>query len=660
MKGFLSGTDVQRSLNLTDNRLINLYPTSNDDGSVGALVATPGLELYATIPSAAIASGIYTSTVGRCFMVAGTTLYEITAGGTLTSRGTVTAGTVSRMSDNGVELIIVNGTNGWLFTFATNVLAQITAAAFPNGCKTVSYMNGRFVVVEPNTQNMYVSDRLAGGTWDALNVATVDSNPDRVIGQIVSHNELIIFCEDSGEVWYDTDQYPVPFVRNESGIFEVGCISPYAITKIDNSVIWLGKSSTGLGVIYRLNGYTPTRISTYSIEYAIQQMTDTSDAIAFTYQQDGHHFYVITFPTGNKTFAYDVNTQMWHERANFSTVTGNFFRWEAQEYAYFDGKHLVCDYTEGKIYSLEMNVYTDGSDTRKWLRSWRAPATDMKRVVHSKLILEMESGVGLVGSGSYYVGTGLTTVWSSTDKSTYNTLSGGDLISTVSTALQPGGIRATAGKESGKYYWELTIDAVSDGATAVGVANRTADLSQMIGTEADSWIYRSYDGNKFNNYTNSAYGATFTAGDKISVLLDKDNNTLEFWKNGVTQGVAYTNVTGKAYPAWSNGPFGSTTGQVTANFGSTAFTYTIPTGYTTIIDTPILTESATLPRVMLRYSNDGGHNWSSELWRSMGAIGEFSKKVIWHRLGMTGEQPRVYEISGNTPVKTILLATYLE
>jgi len=551
LQTFLGGHDVQRSLNLSDNKCVNLYPTTNDKGDVAAFMATPGLLLYAATPGGIVASGIYTASNGRCFMVSGTTLYEITAGGILTSRGTVTAGTVTRLSDNGIELIIVNGTDGWLFTFATNTLEQIkvftstftvdiavactitTAAAhpfiagdrvilsttgslplnlqaaavyyvlasgltantiqvsdtaggvpidtsagiqsgvhslvssgygFPNGTKTISYVNGRFVVCEPNTQNFYVSEPLDGAYWDALNVQTVDSNPDLLVGSVVSHNELVMFCEQSGEVFYDSGAIPSPFVRNVSGVFEVGCIAPYSIAKIDNSVMWLGRSTTGYGIIYRLEGYTPKRISTYAIEYAIQQMGDVTDAISFAYQQDGHHFYVITFPTGDRTFCYDANTGMWHERAGF--INGAFTRWEAQEYAFFDGKHLVCDTLEGKIYSLEMDVYDDGGAVRKWVRSFRVPTGSMMRTVHHKLSLEFEGGVGLLG--------------------------------------------------------------------------------------------------------------------------------------------------GTAEP------------------------------------------------IALRWSNDGGHTWSNELWRDLGALGQYAKRIFWHRLGMTTGQPRIYEISGTEPVKTVLINAFLD
>jgi len=307
-----------------------------------------------------------------------TTYYVIAAG--------LTANNFEVSLTSGGTAVNTSGVQAGIHTFHT------LGNGFPNGAKTVSYIDGRFVVCQPSTQNFYVSDVLQGGTWNALNVQTADSNPDMIVGQITLHNELIVFCEQSGETFYDSGTYPSPFVRNVSGIFEVGCIAPYSIAKIDNSVMWLGKSNTGQGIIYRLNGYTPVRLSTYAIEYAIQNMTSITDAMAFTYQQEGHHFYVITFPTGNRTFVFDVNTGLWHERAGWNGSV--LSRWAAKEYTYFDGKHLICDYSAGNIYSLDLGVYTDGVNPKKWIRSWRAPSSEMKRVVHKKLTLEAEVGVG--------------------------------------------------------------------------------------------------------------------------------------------------------------------------------------------------------------------------------------------------------------------------
>ena len=66
------------------------------------------------------------------------------------------------------------------------------------------------------------------------------------------------------------------------------------------------------------------------------------------------------------------------------------------------------------------------------------------------------------------------------------------------------------------------------------------------------------------------------------------------------------------------------------------------------------------PQVMLRWSDDGGHTWSNEHWRSMGGVGEYGKRVLWRRLGMTEKlRDRVYEISGTDPVKIAIMAAEL-
>jgi hypothetical protein len=63
---------------------------------------------------------------------------------------------------------------------------------------------------------------------------------------------------------------------------------------------------------------------------------------------------------------------------------------------------------------------------------------------------------------------------------------------------------------------------------------------------------------------------------------------------------------------------------------------------------------------MLRWSDDGGHTWSNEHWKSMGQIGQYGKRVIWRRLGMTTKiRDRVYEVSGTDPVKIAIMGAEL-
>jgi hypothetical protein len=204
------------------------------------------------------------------------------------------------------------------------------------------------------------------------------------------------------EVWYDAGNADFPLARIQGAFNEIGCIAPYSVAKLDNGIFWLGADARGRGIVYRANGYTGQRISTHAVEWQIQEYASLSDAIAYTYQQDGHAFYVLIFPTANTTWIYDVATQAWHERAGFNN--GQFTRHRSNCQMNFGGKIVVGDYENGNIYALDPNTYSDNGDLQKWLRSWRALPTgqnNLKRTVHHSLQLDCEAGVGLDGNDPY-------------------------------------------------------------------------------------------------------------------------------------------------------------------------------------------------------------------------------------------------------------------
>jgi len=211
-----------------------------------------------------------------------------------------------------------------------------------------------------------------------------------------------VFGTDSVEVWYDSGAADFPLQRIQGAFNEIGCVSAFSIAKLDNGLFWLGTDARGQGIVYRANGYTGVRVSTHAIEYAIAQNGNISDAIAYTYQQEGHAFYVLTFPSGNATWVYDVSTQVWHERAGFDN--GEFMRHRSNCQCNFGGNILVGDFENGNIYRFDLDVYADNGGIQKWLRSWRALPTgqnNLKRTAHHSLQLDCETGVGLNdGQGS--------------------------------------------------------------------------------------------------------------------------------------------------------------------------------------------------------------------------------------------------------------------
>jgi len=243
---------------------------------------------------------------------------------------------------------------------------------------------------------------LDGTSIDPLSFASAEGSPDLLISLIVDHQEAWLFGNNSVEVWYDAGTPNFPLQRIQGAYNELGCAAPYSVAKMDNGIFWLGSDARGRGIVYRSNGYTGVRISTHAIEWQIQEYSDISDAIGYTYQQDGHSFYVLSFPTAQTTWVYDAATQAWHERAGFDN--GEFVRHRSNCQVVFNNEVLVGDFENGNIYAFDLNVYSDNGDIQKWLRSWRAlptGANDLKRTAHHSLQIDCQTGVGLnEGQGS--------------------------------------------------------------------------------------------------------------------------------------------------------------------------------------------------------------------------------------------------------------------
>lgn len=398
----LGSAYVARSVNAADARMINLFPELVPEGGKepAFLNRAPGLKLKISVGSGPI-RGMWVFG-GNLYVVSRNKLYKVDSDYVVTELGTVsgTSGPVS-MVDNGIQLFIACDGPSYIYNSQTNVFAQITDGDFP-GAVTVTYLDGYFVFNEPNSQKIWVTGLLDGTSIDPLDFASAEGSPDGVVGIIADHREIWVFGTNSVEVWYDSGNADFPLSRIQGAFNEIGCAAPYSIAKMDNGLFWLGKDARGQGIVYRANGYTGQRISTHAVEWQIQQYEDMSDAIGYTYQQDGHSFYVLIFPQADTTWVYDVATQAWHERAGFDN--GDFTRHRSNCQAFFQGDVLVGDYENANVYSFDLNDFSDNGGVQKWLRSWRALPTsqnNLKRSAQHSLQLDLETGVGLnLGQGS--------------------------------------------------------------------------------------------------------------------------------------------------------------------------------------------------------------------------------------------------------------------
>jgi hypothetical protein len=396
-EGFVGASYTAHSPTQDRQTCVNLYlevDESQHGTAKAMLVGTPGLRRLVTLPTPGV-RGLLTASNGRCFAVSGTGFYELLAGGTAVLRGALlsTTGPVS-MSDNGLQLIIVDGTAaGYLFTFSTNAYAPIVSDAF-YGATRVAFFDQYFVLHRQETQQIYVSGLLDGATYTGLEFASAESQPDPVVSLEVERREMLLLGSRSGELWFNSGNVDFPFAPIQGTAFPYGCAAAHSLRAL-GKFYWLGQDAHGTGMVLCLEGYQPERISTHALEYALQGYARLDDAIGYTMQREGHSWYVLNFPSANATWAYDAATKLWCELADLDATTGLFMRHRVEHHAFAFGLHLVAGAQDGRIYVSDFDTFTNDGDPL--VRERTAPFLHQERkfLYHAVFELDMQRGVGL-------------------------------------------------------------------------------------------------------------------------------------------------------------------------------------------------------------------------------------------------------------------------
>lgn len=389
---------VARSVNAADNRMVNLFPEIIPEGGKepGFLNRAPGLRKLATIGTGPIRGLWSHQTNGTdAYVASGNEFYKIYPDYTYKLLGTISGDGPVSISDNGAQLFIACNPDAFVYDEPKGTFQQVNSPNFA-GAVTVGYIDGYFVFNQPNSKLIWVTAPLDGLEIDPLAFAAAESSPDNVVCVATNNRETWIFGTETTEVWYDAATQPFPLAPIQGAYNEIGCIAAFSVAKLDNSLFWLGNDPRGYGIVYRNQGYTGKRVSTHAVEFAIQSYGDVSDAIAYTYQQEGHAFYVLTFPKANATWVYDVSTNAWHERAGLDN--GVFTRHRSNCQMNFNSETVVGDFQNGNIYALDLDIYADNGQTQKWLRSWRPLPTgqnNLNRTAQHTLQLDAEAGVGI-------------------------------------------------------------------------------------------------------------------------------------------------------------------------------------------------------------------------------------------------------------------------
>ena len=359
---------------------INLSQTNVSEqmnsATAGAIIT--GSITATTLTVSAVSSG--TLAAGMTIQGAG-----ITANTIITALGTGTGGvgtytvnfsqTISSITMYGLNWSVLPSTDG-AFTGGTNV----------------DIVDNYFVYNRPDTQQFGASAVLSPISA-ALSFSSKDGAPDDLVTLIVDHREIYLLGETSSEVWVDQGTSPFAFTRIPGTSTQHGIVSAFSVARLGNSFAYLSKNNRGTAQIVQMNGYVPQRISTHAVENSLSGKTIT-DAVAWTYQIEGHEVYVISFPSIQLTWCYDIASGMWHKWL-YTNNLGQYERCRGNCAAVFQGYVLVGDYSNGKIYHLDKSIYTDDGQNVRRLR--RAPhlVADFQREYFDELQIQFQPGVGL-------------------------------------------------------------------------------------------------------------------------------------------------------------------------------------------------------------------------------------------------------------------------
>ncbi len=385
------GSYVARSLTVGAQTCINLMPEAmpqaEGEPTAFAHYPTPGLRYIGVVGGGAW-RGMYRATNGTLFGVVGNNVVvNADTGGSIVGTIATTSGPVS-MSDNSVNLILVDGSAaGYTVLLATGAFSAISDPAF-YGADRVEMLDTFFVLNRPGTNQFYVS-RSVAVTFDPLYIAA-KAGLDTLVSIAVFRRELWLFGTRYTEIWSDVGAADFPFQVFSGGI-EHGCVAAASVAHTDGAVFWLDRSRDGEGIVLRGQNYNAMRVSTHAIEAAIRSYSKITDAVGWIYQIDGHIVYVLTFPTAGATWCFDLATSLWHQWQSGGGIHRGIC------HSAFSNYNLVGDVTNGNLYALDPNVYTDNGAPIQRTRAFPHLESNADRIFYTRFTADMQCGLVPVG-----------------------------------------------------------------------------------------------------------------------------------------------------------------------------------------------------------------------------------------------------------------------
>jgi len=390
--GFCGPSYTAQSPIVDDELAMNCYCENSESDAAAtkrALLHVPGKKKFAALPESKVPC-LFTVN-GRTF-AAGSNLYEIDGSGAVTNRGSLGAAptTPTQITANETQLVVLNNGNLYVLTLATNAFVAVNMAQFNGPVAQIEFLDGYIIATLQNSHTFQVSNLEDATTWGGLDIATISYFPDNITSMKVEHRYIWFFSAKKAVAYYNAGAGFPPFIPVQGEFLEQGSGAAFATVQLDNTLFWLDQDERGFMVARRLG---QGRVSTHATELAWQQYTTTSDAVGWTYQEYGHLFWVLYFPTANATWCYDVATGLWHQRGYFVTESGQYIADRAMSHTLNFGIHLVGDWASGNIYQLSSTLSTDDGNPIRGVRRTPTVSENNEWIYFESIEFIMETGL---------------------------------------------------------------------------------------------------------------------------------------------------------------------------------------------------------------------------------------------------------------------------
>ena len=387
---FIGQAYESRSIPVANQSCINLYPET-EPGMARAVItlqSVSGTATFSTVnsdESSTIRAMRFSELLQKLYVVTDKKLYEVSSDGSATELGNIGVGEVS-MSDNGDEIVIVNGTTYYVWN---GVGLQIVA----NGANAtdVTFQDGYIIFTEGNSDRFRWSSVNDALTINALDFLSSNASPDILVGIAQVERRLWLFGTDSITIWYNGGGDPTWSLVDGGSSNGFGLSSPKGKVVQDSRIFWCSND----GRIYTNNGYTPQRVSTFGVENSLRKYGDLSDCEASEWSENGHKFISFSFPKNNATWVFDVAVGMWHQRA--STPQGNKV-WNAVDVTRAWNRNLVGSRTAGVVGELVVDTFQEYGDDMSARRVSPTIHANQNVLTHDRLELYFESGTTEFGT----------------------------------------------------------------------------------------------------------------------------------------------------------------------------------------------------------------------------------------------------------------------